>query len=63
MQILTTLFFGFMLGGCLYYNSCGFSNAYWDEKQYYYDAEGKYHEVCPQNLIYKNNTPREEEVW
>nr|WP_034290083.1 hypothetical protein [Helicobacter sp. MIT 11-5569] len=52
--------------GCFYQNACGISNSYWDEKSYYYDAEGKYHEVCPDNIIYKDEVLRqqqEQEVW
>lgn len=56
----------FGLSGCLYQNACGISNSYWDEKGYYYDAQGNYREVCPENLIYKDEVLRkqqEQEVW
>ncbi|MDD6055776.1 MAG: hypothetical protein SOW25_03570 [Helicobacter sp.] len=52
--------------GCVYQNACGISNSYWDEKESYYDSQGNYREVCPDNLIYKDKVLKEqnlEEVW
>ncbi|QOQ98785.1 hypothetical protein IP360_00030 [Helicobacter winghamensis] len=63
---LFSFFLAFSFSGCFYQNSCGISNSYWDEKSYYYDADGKYHEVCPDNIIYKDKVLKEqeqEEVW
>ncbi len=60
-----SLLVAFVLSGC-YQNSCGLSESYWDEKTYYYDAEGRYHEVCPDNFLYKDKVlqkQQEEEVW
>ncbi|WP_104721269.1 hypothetical protein [Helicobacter mesocricetorum] len=47
------------LSGCLYRNKCGYSNSYWEEKGYYYDAQGNYREICPpDNIIYRDDAPR-----
>lgn len=46
--------------GC-YQNSCGISSSYWDEKTYYYDAQGNYHEKCPDNIIYKEKALQQQE--
>ena len=42
-----------LFSGCIYHNECGYSDSYWDEKSYYYDSQGNYIEVCPDNLLYK----------
>ena len=49
-----------LLGGC-YQNACGISSSYWDEKSYYYDAQGNYREKCPDNLIYKEKALQQQE--
>lgn len=49
-----------LYGGC-YQNACGISSSYWDEKGYYYDAQGNYHETCPENLIYKEKALQQQE--
>lgn len=41
-----------LFSGCLYRNSCGYGNAVWEDKTYYYDAQGNYREKCPDNVIY-----------
>lgn len=61
-----SLFLAITLSGCFYQNACGISNSYWDEKGYYYDAQGGYHEVCPDNILYKDEVlkqQQEQEVW
>lgn len=55
-----------LFNGCYYQNACGISNSYWDEKGYYYDSQGNYHEVCPDNIIYKDEVlkqQQQEAVW
>lgn len=65
-QIILMFFVAVFYGGCFYENACGISNSYWDEKGYYYDAQGQYHETCPDNLIYKDEVlkrQQQEEIW
>lgn len=48
-----------ILNGCLYRNDCGYGNAVWDNKTYYYDAQGNYREKCPDNVIYNDESLRQ----
>ena len=51
-----------LLNGCLYRNQCGYSNFYWEDKSYYYDAQGNYRETCPDNVIYRDDAPRNDSL-
>lgn len=58
---LSLLICGIALYSGCYQNACGISSSYWDEKSYYYDAQGNYHEKCPDNLIYTEKALQQQE--
>lgn len=52
-----------LLSGCLYRNECGYSYFFWEEKGYYYDSQGNYRETCPDNVIYRQDAPRNQDTF
>lgn len=50
--VLVSFIVAFIFSGCLYRNACGYGNSVWEDKTYYYDAQGNYREKCPDNVIY-----------
>lgn len=54
ISIILLFIIALNLSGCVYRNKCGYSTSYWDDKEYYYDSQGNYKEVCPDNFIYRD---------
>lgn len=62
LNILLCALIAFSFLGCMHRNECGYSSNFWAEKSYYYDAQGRYREICPQNIIYRDDALAHDEL-